>query len=67
MITYKEIAEKNGLAKQLEGFLKILNCCLKIKTSARPDFIGLFVHMIGIFERVNEQKIQQFILFNENN
>ena len=65
--TYKEIAEKKGLAKQLEGLCKILNSCLKIKTSARPDFIGLFLFMIGIFERENDQKIRQIILLNENN
>lgn len=64
--TYKEIAEKHGLAKQLEGLCMVLKCCLRIKASERPDFIGLFLHMIEIFERENEQKIRQLILVNDN-
>ena len=58
--------ENNSLKKKLNWkFWKRNWICLEIGDD-RPDFIGLYLKMVGIWDRDNDEKIRKMILICEN-
>ena len=53
------------MEKELDGLLSLLRICLEIGED-RPDFIGLYLKMVGIWDRDNDEKIRKMILIYEN-